>query len=45
MIQEFDQLTMNPGIGLIEEHKKMVKCLMKNGIKLREHKWTELGAS
>lgn len=31
--------------ALIEENKKLSKLLIKKGIKIREHKWTELEAS
>ncbi len=31
--------------ALIEEGKKMCRLLAKKGVKIREHKWTELEAS
>jgi len=30
---------------LLKENEKMTKLLIKQGIKLREHRWTELEAS
>ena len=49
MIEELEELNdlvdFFENEALVEENKKVSKLLMKRGIKIREHKWTELEAS
>ena len=46
MIEEMDELvSFFENEALIEENRKLMKLLIKNGIRIREHKWTELEAS
>ena len=46
MIDELDELTdYFEETALVEESEKMSRLLVKKGIKIRIHKWTELEAS
>jgi len=49
MIEEIDELndlmSFFEDRALIEENKKLSKLLVKAGVKIREHQWTESEAS